>query len=88
MYAMLCTRSDITLAVSVTSRYQLNSGEEHWIAVKNILKYLRMTKNLFLIFEGDFELRVKGYTDSNFMSDSDDKISTSGCILVRYIGRF
>ena len=56
MYAMLCTRSDITLVVSVTSRYQSNLGEEHWIVVKNILKYLRRIKNLFLIFKEGFEL--------------------------------
>ena len=87
MYAMLCTQPDIALAVSVTSRYQSNLNEEHWIAVKNILKYLRRTKDLFLIFGGDSELRVEGYTDSDFMSDADDRISTSGCIFVRYIRR-
>ena len=29
MYAMLCTRPDIALVVSVTSRYQMNPNEEH-----------------------------------------------------------
>ena len=28
--------------------------------MKNILKYLRRTKDLFLVFEGDFELRFEG----------------------------
>ena len=60
MYVMLCTRPDITLAMSVTSKYQSNLGEEHWIAMKNILKYLRRTKDLFLIFGGDSKLRVRG----------------------------
>ena len=82
MYAILCTRPDIALAVSVTNRYQSNPDEEHWIAVKNILKYLRRTKDLFLIFGGDFELRVEGYTDSDFMSDPDDRKSTSGYVFV------
>ncbi|KAJ9557472.1 hypothetical protein OSB04_012086 [Centaurea solstitialis] len=39
MYAMLCTRPDVAYSVSVTSRYQQNPGEPHWVAVKNILKY-------------------------------------------------
>ena len=56
MYVMLYTRPDIALTVSVTSRYQSNLGEKHGTAVKNILKYLRRTKNLFLIFGGDSEL--------------------------------
>ena len=40
MYAMICTRPDVSLSLSLTSRYQQNPGEEHWIDVKNILKYL------------------------------------------------
>ena len=40
MYAMLCTRPDVAHALSVTSKYQSNPGEEHWKAVKMILKYL------------------------------------------------
>ena len=55
IYAILYTQPDITFAVSVTNRYQSNLGEKHWIAVKNILKYLRRTTDLFLIFRrGDF----------------------------------
>jgi hypothetical protein len=41
MYAMMCTRPDVSYALSMTSRYQANPGERHWIAVKNILKYLK-----------------------------------------------
>ncbi|GAA0147771.1 hypothetical protein LIER_07391 [Lithospermum erythrorhizon] len=45
---MLCTRPDVSYALSITSRYQANLGESHWIAVKCILKYLRRTKDAFL----------------------------------------
>ena len=82
MYVMLCTRPDIVLAVNVTRRYQSNLDKEHQIAMKNILKYLRRTKILFLIFGGDFELQVEGYTDLDFMSNPDDKRSTSGYVFV------
>jgi len=34
MYAMVCTRSDITQAVRVLSRYMSNPEKEHWRAVK------------------------------------------------------
>ena len=80
MYVMLCTQPDIALAMSVASRYQMNPGEEHWIAIKNIFKYLRRIKNLFLIFGRGLELKVKGYTDSDFNADVDDRKSTSECI--------
>ncbi|KAJ9564759.1 hypothetical protein OSB04_000725 [Centaurea solstitialis] len=46
MYAMLCTRPDVAYSISVTSRYQHNPGEPHWVVVKNILQYLRRTKDI------------------------------------------
>ena len=79
MYAILCTRPDVAHALSVTSRYQSNPGEEHWKAVKMILKYLRRTKDIFLIYGGG-ELKLEGYTDSSFQSDVDDSKSMSGYI--------
>ena len=51
MYAMISTCSDVSYALSVMSRYQSDPGESHWTAVKNILKYLRRTKNVFLSME-------------------------------------
>ncbi|PKI52913.1 hypothetical protein CRG98_026744 [Punica granatum] len=60
MYAMLCTRSNVSYALSMTSRYQSDPSERHWIAVKNILKYLRRTKEMFLVYGGEEELVVRG----------------------------
>ncbi|XP_031393460.1 secreted RxLR effector protein 161-like [Punica granatum] len=81
MYAMLCTRPDIAYAVSMTSRYQSNPGLDHWTAVKNILKYLRRTKDMVLVYGGG-ELRLDGFTDSDFQSDVDDRKSISGYIFI------
>nr|GEX02007.1 hypothetical protein [Tanacetum cinerariifolium] len=43
----------------------VNLGEEHWTAVKNILMYLRNTKDMFMVYGGNVEreLRVSLYTD-------------------------
>ncbi|KAK8995295.1 hypothetical protein V6N11_069734 [Hibiscus sabdariffa] len=80
MYAMICTRPDLSYALSMTSRYQANPGEGHWTAVKNILKYLRRTKDVFLVYGGEEELRIKGYTDASFQTDKDDSRSQSGFV--------
>ncbi|GJV58922.1 retrotransposon protein, putative, ty1-copia subclass [Tanacetum coccineum] len=48
MYAVRCTRPDVAFAQNMTSRFQENPGEENWTTVKNILKYLRNTKDMFL----------------------------------------
>ena len=49
MYAMVCTRLDVSYSLSMTCRYQSDPGEGHWIAVKNILKYFRRSKDTFLL---------------------------------------
>ena len=66
MYAMLCTRPDVAYALGVASKFQADPGEDHLKAVKNILKYLRRTKDIFLIYGGGSELKLEGYTDSSF----------------------
>lgn len=80
MYAMICTRPDVAYALSMTSRFQSNPGEGHWTAVKNILKYLKRTKESFLVYGGAEELVVRGYTDASFQTDRDDSISQSGFV--------
>ncbi|KAI3510570.1 hypothetical protein L1887_17672 [Cichorium endivia] len=82
MYAMLCTRPDVSCALSMTSRYQANPGENHWTAVKNILKYLRRTKEVFLVYGGMEELTVSGYSDASFQTDRDDSCSQSGFVFL------
>nr|GEV85698.1 putative zinc finger, CCHC-type [Tanacetum cinerariifolium] len=55
-------------------RMQNNPGDIYWTIVKNILKYLRNTKDMFLVYEGDLkrELRVSCYTDAGYLTDADD----------------
>ncbi|KAK8593315.1 hypothetical protein V6N12_045398 [Hibiscus sabdariffa] len=70
----------LSYALSMTSRYQANPGEGHWVAVKNILKYLRRTKDVFLVYGGEEQLSIKGYTDASFQTDKDDSRSQSGFV--------
>lgn len=51
MYAMLLNRPYVEYALSVTSKYQSSLGKSHMIIVKNILKYLRKTKDVFLVYK-------------------------------------
>ena len=53
------------LAVGIVSRYQSNAGLDHWIAVKQILKYLRRTRNHMLMYSGG-DLNYNGYSESDF----------------------
>ncbi|GJR05633.1 retrotransposon protein, putative, ty1-copia subclass [Tanacetum coccineum] len=57
MYTVRCTRPDVAFAQNITSRFQQNPGELHWTAIKNIIKYLRNTKDMFLIYGGAIDLK-------------------------------
>ncbi|GKE18953.1 retrotransposon protein, putative, ty1-copia subclass, partial [Tanacetum coccineum] len=57
-------------AIGSISRFQQNPGEEHWTVVKNILKYLRNTKDMFLVYGGAVDW--KSTKQSIFATSSTD----------------
>jgi hypothetical protein len=76
MYAMQSTRTDVALALSMTSHYQSNPGMSYWSAVRTILKFLIRTKDMVLVYRGSgVEFDVKGYVNTGYNADSDDKKS-------------
>ena len=76
MYAMVCTRPDITHAVGVVSKYMANPGKEHWEAVKWLLRYLRGTSNTTLCY-GNGKVVLQGFVDADLSGDVDSSKSTS-----------
>jgi len=80
IYVMICTRPDVSYALSVASKYQANPSESHWTLIKTILKYLRRTKDVFLVYGGEEELILNGYTDAIFQTDTDDSHSQSSFV--------
>nr|GEZ17295.1 hypothetical protein [Tanacetum cinerariifolium] len=58
--------------------------ELHWTTVKNILKYLRNTKDMFLVYGGDTkrELRVSCYIDAGYLTDAEDLKSQTGYVFI------
>nr|GEX16503.1 hypothetical protein [Tanacetum cinerariifolium] len=84
MYVVRCTHPDVAFAQNITSRFQQNPGDIQWTTVKNILKYLKNTKDMFLVYRGDQkrELRVSFYTDAGYLTDADDLKSQTGYVFV------
>ncbi|GKB30250.1 hypothetical protein Tco_0869651 [Tanacetum coccineum] len=84
MYVVRCTRPDVAFAKIITTRFQQNPGESHWTAMKNILKYLRNTKDMFLVYGGNpkAELQVDCYCDARFENDRDDTKSQTGYVFI------
>ncbi|GJR40743.1 retrotransposon protein, putative, ty1-copia subclass [Tanacetum coccineum] len=84
MYAVRCTRLDVAFAQNITSQFQQNPGDLYWTTVKNILKYLRNTKDMFIVYRGDTkrELRVSCYTDTGYLTHADDMKSQTGYVFI------
>ncbi|KAE8707655.1 ZNF511 protein [Hibiscus syriacus] len=82
MYAMMCTRPDISQAIGVVSRYMHDPGKEHWQAVKWILRYILNTVDVGLVFQQDKQddQCVVGYYDSDYAGDLDKRRSTTGYV--------
>ncbi|GJR98548.1 retrotransposon protein, putative, ty1-copia subclass [Tanacetum coccineum] len=80
MYLMVCTRPDIAYAVSVVSIYLANPGKNRWEAVKWILKYLRGTANVGLVYATNHgnHVDVKCFVDSDYAKDPDKGRSMTG----------
>jgi hypothetical protein len=74
MYAIFCSRPDLSYAMSLVSRYMTNPGKEHWNVVKWIFRYLRGTSNACLQFDRTRKGLI-GYVDSDFAADLDKRIS-------------
>nr|GFB52073.1 hypothetical protein [Tanacetum cinerariifolium] len=67
MYAVRCTRPDVAFAQNLVSRYQQNPGKLRWVGVKHILKYLRNTRDMFLVYGGKPDTEdVTGFCDASW----------------------
>ena len=75
MYAMVCTRPDITHAVGVLSNFMSNPGKEHWTAVKRVFRYLRGTSDYGLCYLGrqglERMLGIRVFVDADRAGDLD-----------------
>src|SRR3954470_4236100 len=79
MYAMVCTRPDLAQAISVVSKYMSNPGNDHWKAVKWILRYLKGTKSTGIMLERQQrDACITGFVDSDYGGDLDKRRSTTG----------
>ncbi|GMI75822.1 cysteine-rich RLK (RECEPTOR-like protein kinase) 8 [Hibiscus trionum] len=72
------TRPDITYAVGLVSRFMENPKQDHWIAAKRILRYIKGTLDHGLLYTHSQNSRLVGYSDSDYGGDIDDRKSTSG----------
>ncbi|KAG8503694.1 hypothetical protein CXB51_001702 [Gossypium anomalum] len=75
---LTATRPDIMFVVSLLSRFMHCCNVQHFQAAKRVLRYIKGTLSHGLLFSKAAELKLKGYTDSDWAGSKDDMKSTSG----------
>lgn len=80
LFISLVSRSDITYAIGVVNRYLDKYSDQHWSAVKRIMRYLSHIRYLGIMYSKGDSLNLVGYSDSDYAADIDTRRSTSGYI--------
>jgi hypothetical protein len=58
------TRSDISFVVSKFIRFTSNPGDDHWLALEQVMHYLVGTMDYIIHYFG-YPAVLKGYSDAN-----------------------
>lgn len=70
MYSQVCTRTNVTFVVRMLGRYQSKSDLKPWRAAKEVLRYLKGTKDCMLRSRENDNLDV-GYSKLWFVGFVD-----------------
>jgi ribonuclease HI len=84
LYAARGTRPDTSFGVAALSRFNNNPGKKHWDYAKHILRYLKGTKSTGLLYKdnGTKAVKIEIFSDSDWGSNTDDRKSISGFVVV------
>ena len=83
LYLSTGTRPEIMFAVSNVAKYCSDPTKHHWIAVKQILRHLKGTSDLGLVYtDGGDTKECFGYSDSDWAGDLNDRKSHDELFLV------
>lgn len=79
MYLAVCSRPDISYAVSYLSQFNSCYDKTHWAAAKRVLRYLNATKEFGLTFKKTGN-KLVGYVDADHAGDVCDRKSYTGFV--------
>ncbi|KAF1313386.1 Integrase catalytic core protein, partial [Globisporangium splendens] len=82
MYLACGTRPDIAVAVARLSRFLENPGPKHWDAGIKVVKYLKKTKDVGIVYDGSLESKLSAFCDADWACDRNDRRSMSGILLM------
>jgi hypothetical protein len=65
--------------MNTLSRFMVEPRQEHWVATKYVLVYLRDKVEYGLRYIGNGKMKLQGYIDLDWAGSATDGKSTSGC---------
>lgn len=74
------TRPDILFAVNLLARFNHNATELHWTAVKRLIRYLKGTATIGIVYK-QTDIRLTAFSDADYAGDNAERYSTSGGLL-------
>ncbi|KAM0001541.1 putative RNA-directed DNA polymerase [Helianthus debilis subsp. tardiflorus] len=77
---LIHTRPDISYSVGVVSRFMEKPKENHLLAVKHILRYIKGSVHYGLKYRSGGDGKLLGYSDSSFGTDLVDRRGTTGTV--------
>ena len=75
---LTASRPDILFSVHLCARFQSDPRESHLTVIKRILRYLKGTTYMGLMYEKTSEYSLSGYGDADYAGDRLERKSTSG----------
>ena len=72
------SKPDIALPVGIVVKFSANPKDNHIMAVKRIMRYLKGTANYGLYYKKNVNFELKTYTYADWDGSLDEKKSTSG----------
>ena len=82
IYAAITTRPDITHAVNILSQQMAKPNNEHWSAAKRVLRYLKGTLDVGIVYRKSDNFELVGYSDADWAGCVDSRKSTSGYVFM------
>ncbi|CAB0020915.1 unnamed protein product [Nesidiocoris tenuis] len=85
MFIACVCRPDIGFSVSFLSRYLDKPTHALWVAAKRVLKYLKTTADMGIIYtKSENDIPILGFSDSDWAGDCTDRKSTSGYLVYHF----
>lgn len=84
LWIALCTRPDIQESVSKLAGALHRPSVRHWEAAKRVLRYLKATKHKGLKYNGNEDIEIFGFSDSDWAGSFKARKSTTGWVFMMF----